>query len=650
VCHLSFLVAVVAMIAGLYTGMSLGVGPFRGVAALVADIALMAQFPVAHSLLLSQRGRTWLSCLAPLGLGPALGTTTYATIASWQLLLTFVLWSPLSDQRWVPHGAVLVTMSLAYAAAWLALLKTMSDAGLEVQTGYLGWGSVFRGRQPSFRGFEPRGTFRFVRQPVYVAFAMTLWSAPVWTIDRLLIALSWTAYCVVAPLHKERRYRAAYGERFERYRRLVPYWVPRRRPADLGELHEPFAVSGAGEVSSSPPAEAPVAPAQPPVALREPSPPAAPRASSTATATEPAPREDSARTSTIVSVAGAHPPHFYTQDELLDAFRRHMGGAHHNTARLEALHRSVSVGSRHLALPIDEYPRLRGFGEANDAYIRVGTDVATEALSKALDAAGLEPRDVDAIFFTSVTGLAVPSIDARLVNRLGLRDDVKRLPLFGLGCVAGAAGIARVHDYLLAWPDHVAVLVSLELCSLTLQREDFSIPNLISSGLFGDGAAAVVMAGAGRAATMPAAAGPRVLASRSRFYPGTERVMGWDVGDSGFRIVLSAGVPDVVRRWLGDDVRGFLADHGIEREAIRSWVCHPGGPKVLDAFEETLGLAAEDLALTRRSLAEVGNMSSSSVLFVLHDTIATRRPAPGSLGLVLALGPGFCSEIVLVQW
>lgn len=333
----------------------------------------------------------------------------------------------------------------------------------------------------------------------------------------------------------------------------------------------------------------------------------------------------------------------------MEAFLSYWGGRHFNLARLEALHRAVSVGGRHLALPIEAYPALSGFGAANDAFIRVGTDVAAEALSAALARAGLAAADVDAIFLASVTGVATPSIDARLVNRLGLRSDVKRIPMFGLGCVAGAAGIARVHDYLRAWPQQVAVLVSVELCSLTLQREDFSIANLISSGLFGDGSAAVVLAGAERARTL-APQGPRVLATRSRFYPDTEKVMGWDIGDSGFKIVLASSVPDVVHRWFGDDVDGFLGDLGLARSQIGCWVCHPGGPKVLDAFEEVLGLGPDDLALTRKSLREVGNMSSSSVLFVLRDTIEQRRPEPGTLGLILAMGPGFCSELVLVQW
>ncbi len=351
----------------------------------------------------------------------------------------------------------------------------------------------------------------------------------------------------------------------------------------------------------------------------------------------------------VVAVAGAHPPHYYSQDELVAAFLRHWGEAHHNTARLEQLHRAVAVGGRHLALPIEDYANLRGFGDSNDAFIRVGTEIGEQAVSKALDDSGLQPRDIDAIFAVSVTGIATPSIDARLVNRLQMRQNVKRVPIFGLGCVAGAAGLSRMYDYLKAWPDHVAVLLSVELCSLTIQRDDFSIPNLISSGLFGDGAAAVVAVGAERAPRWPTG-GPTVLATQSQFYYDTERTMGWDISDSGFKVVLSSSVPDVVKQHLGGDIDRFLQSQGLTRAHIGSWVCHPGGPKVLQAFESALRVTEEDLALTWRSLKEVGNMSSASVLFVLRDTLAERRPAAGTLGLILAMGPGFCSELVLVRW
>ncbi len=350
----------------------------------------------------------------------------------------------------------------------------------------------------------------------------------------------------------------------------------------------------------------------------------------------------------IAAVGAAFPPHYYEQERLLAEFRRHWGQRYFNLDRLERLHQNVRVGGRHLALPIEEYDALDGFGAANDAWIRVGTEVGAVALADGLARAGLAPADVDALWVVSVTGLATPSLDARLVNRLGLPTRLKRNPIFGLGCVAGAAGIARASDYLRAFPDQVAVLLSVELCSLTLQKEDLSIPNLIASGLFGDGAAAAILVGSGRVA--PAAAGPEILATRSVFYPDTERVMGWDVGSSGFRIVLSPDVPKMVEGHLRADVDAFLAERDLTRADIASWVCHPGGPKVLTAMEQALELAPAALELTWRSLAEVGNLSSTSVLLVLRDTMAERRPPAGSYGMLLAMGPGFCSELVLLRW
>ena len=350
----------------------------------------------------------------------------------------------------------------------------------------------------------------------------------------------------------------------------------------------------------------------------------------------------------IASVAGVLPPHRHTQEEITAAFGRLVAPDGELRDRVVRLHEAVRVRTRSLALPLDAYPRLAGFGAANQAFIEVGTDLAAQAVGAALERAGLAPRDVDLVMFTTVTGVAAPSIDARLVPRLGLREDVKRLPLFGLGCVAGAAGVARLADYLRAWPDHVAVLVSVELCSLTLQRGDLSAANLIASGLFGDGAAAVVGVGEARARGL-GLTGPRVVASRSRLYPNTERVMGWDVTGDGFKLVLAQSVPDVVREHLGGDVRRFLADHGLAPRDVAAWVCHPGGPKVLEAVQAALDLPPAALELTWRSLAEVGNLSSASVLQVLEATLAARRLPPGAPGLLLAMGPGFCSELVLLR-
>jgi alkylresorcinol/alkylpyrone synthase len=351
----------------------------------------------------------------------------------------------------------------------------------------------------------------------------------------------------------------------------------------------------------------------------------------------------------IAAIGRAFPGHYYDQQTLLDALRAHWGVRYHNLDRLEQLHRHARVGGRHLALPLAEYATLSGFGAANDAWLRVGLEVAAAATSEALAAAGLGVGAIGSLLFTTVTGVAAPSLDARLANRLGLRSDLRRLPLFGLGCVAGAAGLARAADLVRAWPEEAALVLSVELCSLTLQRDDLSMPNLIASGLFGDGAAAAVVLGP-RHPLAASASGPRILASRAVFYPDTEAVMGWKVGESGLRIVLSAEVPKVVREHLATDVDAFLADCGLARHRITSWVSHPGGPKVLEAVEQALELPAEALELSWRSLAEVGNLSSTSVLLVLGDTMAERRPPPGSLGLLFAFGPGFCSELLLLEW
>lgn len=348
----------------------------------------------------------------------------------------------------------------------------------------------------------------------------------------------------------------------------------------------------------------------------------------------------------IASVGKAFPRHYYSQEILLEALRRAWSNRIYNQDRLESLHRNVLVGGRHLALPIEEYEsRISSWGAANDAWIEVGQEIGEAAVRDALQRAGVPARAVGCLIFVSVTGIATPSIDARLMNRLELDPGVRRIPIFGLGCVAGAAGISRAADFVKAYPDGVAVLLSVELCSLTLQLQDLSMANLISSGLFGDGAAAVVMVGEELQAD-----GPRVVATRSVFYRDSERVMGWDISEKGFQVVLSAEVPKVVRTHLRRDVDRFLEDQGLSLRDISSWVAHPGGPRVLEAMQEALELPPAALELTWRSLERVGNLSSASVLMVLEESMTSRRPEPGSLGMLLALGPGFCSELVLLEW
>lgn len=356
--------------------------------------------------------------------------------------------------------------------------------------------------------------------------------------------------------------------------------------------------------------------------------------------------------SIIAAVNGVLGAHKYSQEELTATFAKIVSPQGKEIPTITRIHRATEVKYRSIAFPVDAYSELDSFAASNDAFIRIGLELGTKAIESALDEAGLKASDVDFVMSTSITGVATPSLEARLVPIVGFRPDVKRIPIFGLGCVAGAAGIARVHDYLLGHPDEVAVLLSIELCSLTLQSDDASMANIVASGLFGDGAAAVVMVGEERAKRM-GITGPRVISSRSRMYPDTEELMAWNIGGSGFRIVLSASISDVIARYLGDDVEEFLEGQDLEIADIASWVCHTGGPKVLEAIQDSLNLHEDQLEASWISLAESGNLSSSSVLHVLRDTLDGRgvdKPVAGTPGLLLAMGPGFCSELVLLEW
>lgn len=356
----------------------------------------------------------------------------------------------------------------------------------------------------------------------------------------------------------------------------------------------------------------------------------------------------------IAAVSSGLGEYVYPQAAITEAFGRViLGPARGNDAGALALlnrvHESTGVEHRHLALPLPDYEDLDSFAACNDVFIQTGTRLASAAVVEALTSANLGADEIDLIMSTTVTGLAVPSVDARLVPILGLRPDVKRVPLFGLGCVAGAAGVARVADYLAGHPDDIAVLVSVELCSLTVQRDDASMANVVASGLFGDGVAAVVMVGDRRAADL-GLGGPSVVASRSAFYPDTERLMGWDIGGSGFRIVLAPTVADVVRANLGGNVKEFLAEHDYDIADVAHWIAHPGGPKVLRAMQETLNLDETQLEITWHSLRSVGNLSSASVLHVLGDTLRDHPPGSELPAMMLAMGPGFCAELVLLSW
>ncbi|MEU2199785.1 3-oxoacyl-[acyl-carrier-protein] synthase III C-terminal domain-containing protein [Isoptericola sp. NPDC019482] len=352
--------------------------------------------------------------------------------------------------------------------------------------------------------------------------------------------------------------------------------------------------------------------------------------------------------SRVLAVAPVLPGPAHPQGRIAETVAPLLTAAGPRRELARRLHAAAGVRTRHLALPLADYERPFGFADANAVFAREGAALAERACREALAAAGVDPGDVDLLFFTSVTGVGAPSVDAGLVGRLGLRPDVRRVPSFGLGCAGGAAGLGHLHEHLAGHPGRVALLVSVELCSLTLQRDDGSTANLLSSGLFGDGASAVVVAGDDVA---PRGAGhaPRVVDARGRIYAGTERHLGWEVRDTGFGIVLSAELPQLLRAHLAGDVKDLLAPHGLEPDDVGTWVVHAGGPKIVDAVRDALDLPEEALARTRATLAAEGNLSSSSVLHVLAATLDDGAPPPGGWAVLMAFGPGVAVELVLLR-
>lgn len=356
--------------------------------------------------------------------------------------------------------------------------------------------------------------------------------------------------------------------------------------------------------------------------------------------------KDEGSAARIRAVARALPPHRLGRDDGIALLRRVWADHPEVLERLPALRRSIQVEERHLALAPDEYAVLPGFAARNDAWRRVAAALGEQAVRAALDRAGLPAEDVRHFLFASSTGISVPPVDVGIATRVGMGPRLARSPLFGLGCGAGAAGIARAAEWLEGQPSGAtAVLLSVELCSLTFQRDDVSLANVIAAMLFGDGAAAVVLRREPRSAP-----GPRVLGAASILHEGTEHMAGWTIGDGGFGLVLAPEIPAFWRAHIREDVDGFLAGHGLHRDRIDHWVVHTGGPKILQAFEAALELPQNAIERSWNALRHTGNLSSASVLFALGDLLDGATPREGDLGLLLAMGPGLSAEAVLLGW
>ena len=349
----------------------------------------------------------------------------------------------------------------------------------------------------------------------------------------------------------------------------------------------------------------------------------------------------------ILAVAPVLPEHATTQAQITAELAAGMTDDPAARAVMQRIHASSGIETRHLALPLAEYRGIEGFTATNALFAELALPLAERAVTAALAEAGLRVDEVDHLFFTTVTGLGAPSLDAQLATSMGFRSDLRRVPSFGLGCVAGAAGLARVADYLAGHPQGVALLVAVELCSLTLQWDDASMANVVGTGIFGDGAAAVVMVGDAHPALAAAEPRARVVGSRSVLYPESAEMIGWRIGESGFRLMLAAGVPALIDGHFAGAVDELLAEVGWTRADVDDWIAHPGGPRVLESFSAALDLAPAALATSWAVLARAGNMSSAAVLHVLAE--GGPRPA-GTRSLLFALGPGVTAEIVALEW
>lgn len=347
---------------------------------------------------------------------------------------------------------------------------------------------------------------------------------------------------------------------------------------------------------------------------------------------------------TVAATATAVPQYAITRDDVKLYFKRVFNIEDARANAMMAIVDNSQVKRRFFIHPVDYIIEPRPLARITEEYIEHSICLGRRVAGECLGRAGVRPDEVDLLITVSCTGVMIPSLDAHLINHMGFRADVRRLPITELGCAAGAAALGRAHDFLRAFPDGNVLLVSVEIPSLTFQRRNTDQANLISSILFGDGAGAALMTG------RPRSSGVRVLATESFLFPHSIDAMGFDLKETGFHIVLSRDVPQLIRDQIGGLVDSFLAKHNLDRSNISAFVLHPGGQKLLYFIEEELKL---DRSMTQPSwnvLADYGNLSSASVIFVLNEWMERRTPSPGQYGLLAAFGPGFSAELLLLQW
>jgi alkylresorcinol/alkylpyrone synthase len=340
----------------------------------------------------------------------------------------------------------------------------------------------------------------------------------------------------------------------------------------------------------------------------------------------------------LAAIATAVPPYRLDQSNVVERVER-MFGRSPDFERLIAVYANSGIHNRYSVVPLDWFDAPHGWTERNRAYLDGALDLIEAAAGHALDRAGIEPDEIGAIVTVSTTGIATPSLDALLMERIRFARTVQRLPIFGLGCAGGALGLARAAALATAMPDKPVLLVVVELCTLQFRRDDLARSNIVATALFGDGAAACVLRCGG--------SGPAIIATGEHAWPDSLDIMGWDVADNGLRAVFSRDIPRLITARLGEVVRDFLRRHGLSLADIDRFVCHPGGPKVIEACEAVFGLSAGALGDERRSLAEYGNMSAASILFVLERVLAEPHRR-WRQALMTAFGPGFSAGFVVL--
>jgi alkylresorcinol/alkylpyrone synthase len=344
----------------------------------------------------------------------------------------------------------------------------------------------------------------------------------------------------------------------------------------------------------------------------------------------------------LAAIATAVPPHRLDQSNVVARVEQ-LFGRSPDFARLIPVYANSGIDCRYSVVPLEWFDEPHGWIDRNRVYLAGALDLIEAAAGRTLDRAGIGLGEIGGIVTVSTTGIVTPSLDALLIERLRLPPHVERLPIFGLGCAGGALGLARAATLAASMPKKAVLFIVVELCTLQFRRDDLARSNIVATALFGDGAAAAVL-------RCGSAGGPAILAHGEHTWPGSLDIMGWDVAEDGLKAIFSRDIPRLVTAELGPVLRDFLTRQGLSLGDIGRFVCHPGGPKVIDAYETVFGANFPGVAEARRSLRDYGNMSAASVMFVLERVLDSAGAAGEDRGraLLTALGPGFSAGFVVL--